>query len=74
MSLREKATKAIKNVLQMPGKALDSIEGKLKAVDESKRERNTKMIEKNWGSVDNYTKIQDKEKQKQAIKSSFKKL
>ena len=42
------------------GKVLDAYEAKLKTVDEEKRKKNTKMIEKNFGSVENYQKIMNK--------------
>lgn len=37
-------------------KVLDNIEGKMKEVDEAKREKNKKMIMDNWGSVESYNK------------------
>jgi hypothetical protein len=38
---------------------------RMKAIDDAARARNTKMIEQNWGSVQNYQKLQQPQPAKQ---------
>lgn len=45
-------------------KALDSYENKLKQVDQSKEDKNMKMIEQQFGSYENYLKMQEEDKKK----------
>lgn len=48
-----------KNVVK---KQFDDIEGRMKKVDDAKRESNKQMINKAFGSVENYQKLQNTEK------------
>jgi len=48
---------ALETIKSAPRRALDSYEGKVKKMDEEKRKRNTQMIERNFGSVENYNKF-----------------
>lgn len=50
---------ALEKIKSAPRRALDHIEGKLKKVDEYKRNRNRQMIERVFGSVENYERIRD---------------
>lgn len=49
---------ALEKIKSAPSRALDHIEGKFKKMDEYKRNRNRQMIERVFGSVENYEKIQ----------------
>jgi hypothetical protein len=48
---------ALEKIKSAPSRALDKIEGKFKAMDEAKRKRNRQMIERAFGSVENYEKV-----------------
>lgn len=48
---------ALEKIKSAPKRAIDSYEGKLKKMDAEKRKRNTKMIERAFGSVENYEKF-----------------
>lgn len=48
---------ALEKIKSAPRRALDHIEGKFKKMDEYKRKRNTQMIERAFGSVENYERI-----------------
>ena len=48
---------ALETIKSAPKRALDNFEGKLKQMDEAKRKRNTQMIERTFGSVENYNKF-----------------
>lgn len=49
--------KTLEKIKSAPRRALDHIEGKFKKMDEYKRKRNTQMIERAFGSVENYERI-----------------
>lgn len=51
------AGKVVKKIVKAPMKYVDSYIEKSKKMDEWREHRNTKMIEDNWGSVENYRKI-----------------
>lgn len=53
---------AIEKIKSAPRRALDSYEGKMKQMDEEKRRKNTQMIERNFGSVENYNKFKSQSK------------
>lgn len=48
---------ALEKIKSAPSRALDHIEGKFKKMDEYKRKRNRQMIERAFGSVENYERI-----------------
>jgi hypothetical protein len=50
--------KGVKNIKKGIVKAADKYENKLKSVDNARKERDTKMIEDNWGNTENYDKMQ----------------
>lgn len=52
----------LEKIKSAPRRALDSFEGKLKKGDEYRRRRNTQMIERNFGSVENYEKFNKQSK------------
>lgn len=52
----------LEKIKSAPKRALDNFEGKLKKMDEEKRKRNIQMIERNFGSVENYNKFKDQSK------------
>ena len=54
--------KVAKAVVKLPGKVLDKVEGKLKAVDKFREDRNAKMIKENFGSEKNYAETIVKKK------------
>jgi len=43
--------RGVKNAMLSP---IQNLENRLKKVDEARRARDTKMIEQNWGSVEEY--------------------
>lgn len=48
---------ALEEIKSAPSRVMNNIEGKFKKVDEAKRKRNTQMIERAFGSVENYERI-----------------
>ena len=48
---------ALEKIKSAPSRAIDHIEGKFKKMDEFKKKRNRQMIERAFGSVENYEKM-----------------
>jgi hypothetical protein len=51
----------IRKIKNRVGKVVDHFIEKDKKVQKSRRDRNTKMIEENWGSVENYEELKKAE-------------
>lgn len=54
--MRDKIIKALKGFTSLPGKYLDRVEKGFKEKDDYQRNRNTRIIIENFGSLDNYKK------------------
>lgn len=69
-------SRGIKSVRNFGGKVLDSYVQGFKNVDDANRERNKNVIKENWGSVENYEKLQKKVKgpKKSVLKSVLKRV
>lgn len=73
---KEKAKSALKRAIEIPGKIADHFENKSKGVVEAKEERVNQTIINNFGSPENYEKVQKidskREKQKKAMEKAIK--
>jgi len=68
-SAKENIKNAIHSILSFPGKIMDGVEGRMKKQDEYIKNRDDKMKTENWGSPENYDKLQQKGAMKKLIKA-----
>lgn len=65
---RETGKKMLKKAKGVVGKVIDGIEGRSKKRQDTKRAKNEKMMDENWGGVENYMQLQEAEDKLKAQK------